>query len=436
MGSAEKNDYRRSPVCSEHVGASDGCSYEHTTNNQPTKHRFFSRIETTNQTLLVIVSDRLTNIIKKGEITDRYYNPGELFDEVHILMTNDDRPSPEALQKTVGRAELHLHNLPADRGLFLRSLGWQPLLLRNWVNRGLKLAGKISPSLVRTHGSFVEGYLAREIKRCLGVPYVISLHSMWDFSLASLKEKLTRPFRKKLERMSLENADAVIAVYAPIVPYARKHGAKKVHLIYNAVAGHNISVKGGYKLSSPPRLITVNRQFRGKNPENIIRAVRDIDCHYLIVGDGVYHEYLVGLAKQLGCENKIEFVKAIPNEKLCGMLKDFDLMVSHCDYWGISKTTIEAALAGLPVVLNKHPSKPMLDFDGEWAVLCENSRESYEAAIRKLLASEELRAEYGRRAREHALACFEPARMESEVVSLYQKVLQAGRNTNSLTSCL
>lgn len=43
------------------------------------------------ETLLVIISDRLSHIIKKGELIDRYYNPGDLFKHVHILMTNSDR---------------------------------------------------------------------------------------------------------------------------------------------------------------------------------------------------------------------------------------------------------------------------------------------------------------------------------------------------------
>jgi hypothetical protein len=62
--------------------------------------------------LLVIVPDRLSDIAGKGEVQPAYYNPGELFDEVHILMTNDDRPPIEPLQYMVGRAKLFVHNSP------------------------------------------------------------------------------------------------------------------------------------------------------------------------------------------------------------------------------------------------------------------------------------------------------------------------------------
>jgi hypothetical protein len=41
-----------------------------------------------NGRLMVIISDKLPDLVKKGEITPRYYNPAELFDEVHIVATN------------------------------------------------------------------------------------------------------------------------------------------------------------------------------------------------------------------------------------------------------------------------------------------------------------------------------------------------------------
>jgi glycosyltransferase involved in cell wall biosynthesis len=382
--------------------------------------------------LLVIIPDRLTALIEKGEIIDRYYNPGELFREVHLLSTTDDRPDAVRLQKTVGGAKLYLHNLPAGRKLFLRSLGWQPLLLKGWIKRGISLAKAIAPDLVRTHNNFLEGYLAKKIKDSLDIPYVISLHGVWDRDpMITTRQKIMKIFLKKFERISLRNSDAVIAVYQPIFRYAREYGAKNIHLIYNAVASRNISTKAHYQPSRPPRLITINRQVAEKNPENIIRAVQNIDCRYLIVGDGLYHDRLVALAKKLDCHEKIEFVKAMPNKELCGLLKDYDIMVAHCDYWGISKTTIEAALTGLPIILNKHPVEPIPDLDGDWLLLCDNTPAGYGSAIRTLLESESLRSEYGKKARAHALAHFDPDKMEQDLVALYRDVLASAASRES-----
>ena len=72
---------------------------------------FINHVAERSNRLLVIINDRLSDLVRKGEITPRYYNPGGLFDEVHIVLTNDDRPDPTQLQTTVGRAILFLHNI-------------------------------------------------------------------------------------------------------------------------------------------------------------------------------------------------------------------------------------------------------------------------------------------------------------------------------------
>ena len=44
--------------------------------------------------LMVLIPHALSDLVAKGEVTERYYNPGDLFREVHIVLTNDDRRPP------------------------------------------------------------------------------------------------------------------------------------------------------------------------------------------------------------------------------------------------------------------------------------------------------------------------------------------------------
>ena len=82
--------------------------------------------------LLVLIPDRLSDILAKGEIQPRYYNPGEVFDEVHILSTTVDNPDRDLLQRMVGRARLHLH-FHADDPTLIGS--WPGILQRRALNR-------------------------------------------------------------------------------------------------------------------------------------------------------------------------------------------------------------------------------------------------------------------------------------------------------------
>ncbi|HXQ52120.1 MAG TPA: glycosyltransferase [Stellaceae bacterium] len=375
--------------------------------------------------LMVIIPDRLSDIILKGEIAPRYYNPGDLFGEVHIVMLNDDRPDPAAVQPMVGRARLYLHNLMDSRRLFfLKTMGWQLPLIEPLLRRGAELARQIKPQLVRTHNNFLEGMVARRIKRELGIPYVVSLHGVWDVDdRTTAMGRLQAKFRAKLERAALEDADAVIAVYAPIMRYGREFGAKRIELIYNIVAGASVRHKRSYELSSPPRLLTVNRQLPEKNPANIVRAVAALDCSYTLIGDGPLHQPLQALARELGCADRVKFIRSMPNAELCASLGDYDLLVSHCDYWGMSKTIIEGALAGLPIVINKHPTIAIAEYEGGWIVECENSPEGYRTAIAGLLGDYRRRMELGQLAYRKARNTFDPVRMEERTVALYRETI-------------
>jgi glycosyltransferase involved in cell wall biosynthesis len=373
--------------------------------------------------LLVLVADRLSELVSKGELIACYYNPGNLFQKVHIIMTNEDHVGAGDIQNAVGDAELTIHNLPSPT--FKRTLGWQAPLLESWIDKGCELARALAPDLIRTHNNFLEGYLAARIREKTGIPYIISLHGVWDRDcLRGFQERFRRFFRVKLERTALQNADAVIAVYAPILRYARAYGAKQVHLIYNAVSGSHIRKKEDYTLSSPVRLITVNRQVPEKNPEQIIRALASLDCRYTLIGDGELHGHLQEVAREAGCQDRVDFIQSMSNDKLCATLGDFDLMVSHCEYAGISKTLIEAAMTALPIVVNRQPPGVVPDLEGGWLTLCDNTPSAYRQAIEGLLAAEEARREAGLKAYRHAREHFEPQAMEEKIVALYRSVVE------------
>src|SRR5580658_2533776 len=110
--------------------------------------------------LMIIVPDRISDFVNKGEIIERYYNPGNTFDEVHLVITNDDKPDPAAVQKMVGDARLFLHNLPDSRKVFVPTLGWRPWLLGPWVEKAVGLARAVRPALIRCHGALLNTFAA------------------------------------------------------------------------------------------------------------------------------------------------------------------------------------------------------------------------------------------------------------------------------------
>lgn len=377
--------------------------------------------------LLVIVPDRLAALINKGEMVDRYYNPGNLFREVHILQVN---PSPlvlSELQRTVGDADLIVHSLSLPSPI--ASLGWQLPLLHAWVEKAIKLAQSIAPDVIRSYGNFQSGYLATQVAARLAIPSVISLHTHPEDNrrqMSWLKQPLRRlglQLLKKFEAPALRLADRVIIVYEPQWDYARRGGARDIRRIYNLVNPSNIAVKTDYHLHQPPRILCVSRQFERKNPVNIIRAIKNLNVELTLIGDGPIHDELVKVSRQLEIEDQVHFVTALDNNSLCQSLPSYDLFAVHWDTLGIPKSVIEPLLAGLPVVINQTRPQAVPEVDGDWVYAVEDTESGYRQAFEHLLANHDARSALGRGGREYAQERFAPQKVEQQLADLYLELL-------------
>ncbi len=380
--------------------------------------------------LLIVYRNGLETIVRKGEIVPRYFNPGEVFDEVHIVSLNDERPSPRELQETVGGAKLVLHNLPLPS--LAKVFIWPPAL-RIWLHKGLRLAKSVKPNIVRVYGSELEGHLAAKIKSALSVPMVLSLHTNRDAVYRETGRPrfdrwLVAQAAERSTREALFAADEILPVYKPIIPYLEKRGIRRHRVIYNAV-GHTLTPKDSYALHKPARLICVGRFERSiKDPTNIVRAMADVpDAELTLVGDGQLSDKLVDLARDIGVADRVEFIRAMPNARLLELLQKQDIFVFHSTLQ-LSKIMMEASLAGLPIVTNVRQRDPEPRFmEDEVAVHVQDSPEGYAEAIRRLLDDQDLREELGGKARSYAESTFHPADMEREAADVYRELIAGPR---------
>lgn len=408
-------------------------------------------------TLLVIIPDALSALIEKGEITERYYNPGDLFDEVHILMCHYDQPDSLPLQKTVGSARLFLHNLPEDHAHFIQYAAWygawllkwwarpffeiavqyQFYLLRKWSQRAVDLARRIQPELIRCHANDYNAFIASQIKAELGIPYVVSLHINPDVN--PRRRHLISPdlrwedllFAKVYDRVEVEGlrqADLALPVYEPIVPYLKRAGCKKYEVAYNVVSDKLLK-KDDYSLHAPIRLISVGRHFSLKNPQSIIHAMPELpNAHLILVGDGPYQETLENLVRDLDLESRVTFEPAIPNDKLCRLLPEQDIFVIHSEHWELSKALLEALLTGLPCIINRRKKEQVPELQGGFVLLVDDTKENYLEALKKLIEDDVMRETLGRKAYAHAQECWAPAKTEAKYVEIYKRMLAEKRN--------
>ncbi len=378
--------------------------------------------------LLNIITDRLSHLEGKGEMTSRYYNPGEVFDDVHILMTNGDTPNPQNLQKMAGNAKLHIHNMQTGKSLLLKSLFWRPALLKEWASEGIELAKKIKPDLIRCYGNYINGYVASEIKRELGIPYVVSLHTHPDENRANisfgLKNFLYYHFSAAVEKVTLENADEVVVIYKSLLPYVNRRNPASHKTIYNAVNPDKIKSKDDYASDGPLKVLSVGRLIPGKNPIHLIEAAITGNTELTIVGDGPLRAGLEEKAKSLDGPGKVIFIPRMANDDLCEQTPSFDVFAIHCDYDGIPKTVLEASLSGLPIIVNKRTKIQVPEFEDGWMTLVENSAKGYNEALSALMDQTE-REKLGSLAKEYSNKNWNPCETETKYADLYKKLMSA-----------
>ena len=340
--------------------------------------------------ICVFPNDPLKTYYEKGEIKERYFNPKNLFDEVHIISLFDEEIDEEKVKMVAGEAVFKIH-----------VVGKVTLINKNQKKKEIiKIIKKINPNIIRSFNPLLQGWIATKVKQELNIPLIISLHGDYDRDLR-YQTKKNHNYKKYfklqltkiiLEKYSLSNADEVIIIYNFIRNYAKKMGAKNINLIYNKVnlAQFSPNLKLDNK-ESIPIIICVGRLIKEKNQECLINAIKDLDVKLLLIGNGTEYNYLKKLVKSLNIENKVQFETSIQHENIASYYNKSDIFALPIKYGGFAIPALEAAASGIPVILPKQKFDPNPDLIKDFALLIDNNPESFKKAIQKVLSEKSLR---------------------------------------------
>lgn len=340
--------------------------------------------------LCVFPNDPLSAYLEKGEIKSRYFNPQNMFDEIHVISLFDSDANEEDVKQVAGTAKLRIH-----------VVGKVNLLNKNKKKKQIvDLIKKINPDIIRSFNPLLQGWMAGQMKQELGIPLVISLHGDYDRDLRyqSKKKHDYKEFVKlqiskhTLEKFSLSAADEIIIIYEFVREYAMKMGGTSINLIYNRVDLSKFSpkIKSEFK-ETKPVIICVGRLIKEKNQECLIRAIKDLDVKLLLVGNGVEYENLKDLVSSLKIDEKVEFETSIPHEKIHSYYASSDIFALPIKYGGFAIPALEAAATGIPVILPKQEFDPNPDLIKDFALLVDNNPKSFKDAIQKVLSDKSLR---------------------------------------------
>jgi glycosyltransferase involved in cell wall biosynthesis len=340
--------------------------------------------------LVVFPNDPLSAYYTKGEIKSRYFNPKNLFDEIHVISLFDSDAREEEVKEVAGTASLKIHVMGKITLLNMKSKR-KPVI---------DLIKKIQPDVIRSYNPLLQGWLASQAGKELKIPVVISLMGDYDRDLRHFakKNKNIKSYlkliytRRFLEAFAIRNASAIIIIYDFIQEYAKKMGAKNINLIYNRIDLSQFSptnVEPAFK-ESKPVVICVGRLMKEKNQECLIRAIKDLDIILLLIGDGSQYNELVNIVNELGIKDKIRFERAIPHKEIHRYYAAADIFALPIKYGGFAIPVLEAAASGLPVILPKQELDPNPELIQDFALLVDNNPESFKNAIKKILSDKNM----------------------------------------------
>jgi len=340
--------------------------------------------------LCVFPNDPLQAYFDKGEIKERYYNPENIFDEIHFITLTDNDIDVDKIQTIGGTAKIIIH-----------SVGKINIKNRKKYQKDIiELCKKINPDIIRAFNPLIEGWLAANCAKELEKPFFVSLHTQYDhnrkLAKSNLKKYLALKYTEKfIEPFVLNSADKIIVVYRIIQSYVTKHSSKESQVLHNKVdCSRFFSAKVIEKLSQP-MILSVGNLISVKNHKILIKSMKEINAHLLIIGNGELFEELNQLIIECGVQNKVSIKKSVPNNQIQDYYKSAKIfaLAYNTEVESLPIPVIEAMAAGLPVVI-PFPKEGFSEGLEKTAIFSKNNEESFTENIQKLLNNEGLREKF------------------------------------------
>lgn len=290
-----------------------------------------------------------------------------------------------------------------------------------------------SAAIVHLHVPNPPAVLAYLASRHTG-KLVVAYHS--DVVRQKALSRLFEPFLQML----LRRADAILVTspnYLQTSRSLRRH-KERCHVVPLGVPTRffdlpeSAEVNAIRKRHGQRLIVSVGRLVHYKGFEFLIRAMRSVGGHLLLVGKGPLKGRLVALAAEVGVADRVSFVGELSSASLQATYHAADLFVlpSICRSEAFGMVQVEAMAAGLPVVNTDLPSGvPFVSRHGVTGLTVPpRDPEALANAINWLLDSPRVRAEYGGAARERALTEFASSVMAERTLDVYRSILDFAAN--------
>ena len=235
-------------------------------------------------------------------------------------------------------------------GVYIRYLS-ATLQIYKKRNSIKKILRKIKPDIIHAHYATNYGFLAALSGHH---PFVLTLHGS-DILVDYSKDILSKFF----VNYAVKKADVITSPSKTITQRVMTLRTNDVHTVQYGVDTNKFYCSKDVIVSDKEKTVISTRHLSDKYAvKTLIDAIPLIlnkipDARFLIVGEGEKRHLLETEIKKMGYPERVEFLGAIPNEKMPDVLNKASIYVSTSPSDGLSISLLEAMSCGLfPVVTN------------------------------------------------------------------------------------
>ena len=369
--------------------------------------------------LCVLPNDSILSYYQKGEIKERYFNPLNFFDEIHVISLFDEEIEEDKVKVIAGKASLKIHCVGKIK---LKNR-------KKFEKQIIQLVKEINPDVIRSYNALLQGWFAASCSKHLKIPFFLSLHTQYDHNRAlakknNLKKYLGLKYTEKfIESFVIKNADKITIVYKIIEPYVLKHGGQKPELLYNKVDLNRF--QNGFKIDSIPQplILSVGSLIKEKNHQCLIEAMKHVDAHCLIIGNGVLYDELIKLIQKNNLEEKIIIKKSVQNNEIQNYYKTATVFALCFDpeLEGLPIPIMEAMASGLPVII-PFPKAGFSEGLENVAIFSNRNPQAFAEKINQILKNENLRGKFSNLSIEKA-KLFDEKKLEEKEAQIYRDLI-------------
>lgn len=277
---------------------------------------------------------------------------------------------------------------------------------------------EFEPDVIHAHWWFPNGLVGTWTARMADRPLVTTLHGT-DVRLAR-----SVAFSRPGFRHVLQHSAAVTAVSQYLADEARKVVSTSAPMVAPMPVATELFTPGGSRGAN--RLLFVGRLNAQKGIELLLRAlaVTATGASLDVVGDGPDSDRLKALAGQLEIGDRVNWIGALPQQKLTEYYRSAAALVVPSINEGLGLVAVEAQLCETPVIAFDSGGLADVVSNGQTGVLIDDiSASALAQGIDALLASPDRGAALGAAGRLHALSTFAPESVARRYATIYKSLI-------------